>query len=254
LRFSTPIIDSHVALGTEHHLHLEVDELLRRMDAHGIACAIARPMGGELVIHNRAGNDRVLAGGNRIRGLVSINPWAGCGAIDELSRCRDRGAVGLYLHPSRQGFFPTDPIAQPLIEFAQRARWPVIFHTGTYIHSDVLAVAEVARRFPEMTFICDCAGFADMWFELPGLLAETTNVMLCAALIWTRAIKVAIDTAGADRVLFGSSEPRDSVEAALRRIERIGLSALQQRAILCDNAQRLFAVSPVPSPFGRGLG
>jgi predicted TIM-barrel fold metal-dependent hydrolase len=192
------------------------------------------------VIHNRAGNDRVLSAGDRIRGLVSVNPWAGPTAIDELSRCRERGAVGLYLHPSRQGFFPTDAISQPLIEFASESRWPVVFHTGTYIHSDVLAVAEVARQFPEMTFVCDCAGFADMWFELPGLLKETKNVMLCTSLIWTRAIKVAVDTAGGERVIFGSGEPRDSVEAALRRVERIGLSDSQQRAILHDNAVRIF--------------
>jgi predicted TIM-barrel fold metal-dependent hydrolase len=200
-------------------------------------------MGGELVIHNRAGNDRVLSAGNRVRALVSVNPWVGDRAIDELSRCRERGAVGLYLHPSRQGFFPTDPIPQPLIEFARASRWPVVFHTGTYIYSDVLAVAEVARRSPETTFVCDCAGFADMWFELPGLLAETENVMLCTSLIWTRAIKVAIDTAGPERVLFGSGEPRDSVEAALRRVERIGLSESQQRAILHDNAARTFNIN-----------
>ena len=32
------IIDSHVALGTEHHLHLESDELLSRMDAPVSRC------------------------------------------------------------------------------------------------------------------------------------------------------------------------------------------------------------------------
>ena len=241
-RFAFPIIDAHVALGDEHHLHLNELELLTRMDSHGIASAIARPMGGELVIHNRAGNDRVLSAGERIRGLVTINPWAGAAAIDELSRCREHGAVGLYLHPSRQGFFPTDPIAQPPIAFARQSHWPVVFHTGTYIHSDVLAVAEIARRFPDTIFVCDCAGFADMWFELPGLLAETKNVMLCTSLIWTRAVKVAVDTAGPERVIFGSGEPRDSIEAALRRVERIGLPESQQRAILFENARRIFSL------------
>jgi predicted TIM-barrel fold metal-dependent hydrolase len=240
LRFSIPIIDSHVALGIEHHLQLDKDELIRRMDAHGVECAIARPMGGELAVHNREGNDRVLAAGDRSRGLATANPWVGGDAVKELARSRERGAVGLYLHPSRQGCFPTDPIATPLIEFARESRWPIVFHTGTYVHSDVLAVAEVARRNPGMTFVCDCAGFADMWFELPGLLQETKNILLCTSLIWTRAIKVAVDTAGADRVLFGSGEPRDSVEAALRRVERIGLTESQQRAVLRENAVRVF--------------
>ena len=185
------------------------------MEALGVACAIARPMGGELVVHNRGGNDRVLFAGGRIRGLATVNPWSR-DAVCELDRCRAYNAVGLYLHPSRQGFFPTDPIVQPLIEYAVESSWPIVFHTGTYINSDVLAVAEVARRFPKTTFVCDSAGFADMWFELPGLLQETTNVMLCTSLIWTRAIKVAVECAGPQRVLFGSGEP------AIRSKQRCG--------------------------------
>ena len=58
-----------------------------------------------------------------------------------------------------------EAIVEHLLVFAHEVRWPVVFHTGTYIHSDVLAVAQVARRFPDVTFVCDCAGFADMWFE-----------------------------------------------------------------------------------------
>jgi uncharacterized protein len=235
-----PIVDAHVALGDEHHFRLDPPELLRRMDGHGVAFAIARPTGGELAVHNRRGNDRILSAGPRIRGLVTVNPWYGEQVIAELERGRDHGAVGLYLHPTRQGFFPTDPVAEPLIAFAQRVRWPVVIHTGTYIHSDVLAVAEVARRFPDVTFVCDAAGFADMWFELPGAMADAANVLLCASLIWPRAIDLTIRNCGAGRVLFGSGEPRDALAAALARLDRLELSAADRRAILHDNAARVF--------------
>src|SRR5438876_10654659 len=112
------IIDSHVALGQEHHLRLDAPELLRSMDDSGVSISIARPMGGELAVNNRAGNDRLLNAGQRIRALVTANPWYADAAIDELKRCRDLGAVGLYLHPTRQGFMPPDPIVEPLIGFA----------------------------------------------------------------------------------------------------------------------------------------
>ena len=139
------IIDAHVMLGEEHPLALQPDDLLRRMDSHGIDRAIARPMGAELVVGNQAGNNRVLKCGPRICGLVSVNPWYGPRAIDELKRCQQAGAVGLFLHPSRQGFMPTEPIVAPVLAFAAEAQWPVMFHTGSYVYSDVLAVAEVAR-------------------------------------------------------------------------------------------------------------
>src|SRR5262245_47405169 len=123
------IIDAHVMLGAEHPLRLERNELLRRMDLHGIEKAIARPMGAELVVDNQAGNNRVLNAGSRICGLVSANPWYGEKTIDELKRCRQAGAIGLFLHPSRQGFMPIETIVVPLLEFASEAAWPVMFHT-----------------------------------------------------------------------------------------------------------------------------
>jgi len=237
---SAPIIDAHVALGEEHYLRLGAAELAGRMEENGIALAIARPMGAEVAVFNRRGNERVLSAGPRVRGLVTASPWLGAQATEELKWGRERGGVGLYLHPTRQGFMPTDEIVEPLIAYARGAGWPVVFHTGTYVQSDVLAVAEVARRFPEVTFVCEGAGFSDMWFELPGVMAEAPNVVLLASLIWPKAIEIAVKTFGAARVMFGSGEPRDRIGAALARVERIGLSEPQRRAVLHDNAASVF--------------
>jgi uncharacterized protein len=237
------IIDAHVSLGVEHHFRLDADELVSRMDEHEVILSIARPAGADLAVDNAIGNNLVLSAGPRVRGLATANPWYGARAISELTRSQSLGAVGLYLHPTRQGFLPTDPIVEPLIAFARRAGWPVVFHTGTYIQSDVLAVAEVARRNPEMTFICDTAGFSDMWFELPGVMAEHANVLLCASLIWPRAIDLAVREFGAGRVLFGSGEPRDRIGAALARIDRLELSPADRRAMLHDNAIRVFGLT-----------
>jgi len=238
-----PIIDGHVHLGEEPAFGLDGPELLRRMDDHGVSLAIARPYGAELAVDNRHGNDRVLSAGPRVRGVATANPWFGADAVTELERCRDAGAVGLYLHPTRQGFMPTDAVAEPLIEVARRAGWPVVLHTGAYIQSDVLAAAELARRNPDLTFVCDSAGFSDMWFELPGVMADTANVLLCASLIWPRAVDLTVREFGSSRVLFGSGEPRDRLAAALARLERLGLSAADRRAILHDNAVRVFKLA-----------
>src|SRR5205814_6930483 len=102
------IIDAHVSLGQEQHLRLDVPELFTAMNAHNIVISIARAMGSELAVNNREGNNRVLYAGPRVKALVTANPWYGPAALDELKRCRALGAVGLYLHPTRQGFMPTD--------------------------------------------------------------------------------------------------------------------------------------------------
>lgn len=237
------IIDAHVMLGEEHPLSLQVDDLLHRMDTHGIERAIARPMGAELVVGNQAGNNRVLKSGSRVRGLVSVNPWYGPRAIDELKRCQQAGAVGLFLHPSRQGFMPTEPAVAPVLAFAAEAAWPVMFHTGSYIYSDVLAVAEVARTYPQTPFILGCGGFADMWFEIPGAMVDTPNLWLETSHTLGDCIRATIKTAGPQRVIFGSGEPSNCYASALKCLENLDFDTATNLAILRENARRLFRLT-----------
>jgi hypothetical protein len=240
MSFDPPIIDSHAMLGTEYHYELGADELLRRMDAAGVETALVRPLGAELAVLNAEGNARLLSAGPRLKALVSVNPWFGARGIDELKRCRERGAAGLFLHPSRQGFMPTDDHVRPFIEFADTARWPVMVHTGTYLHSDIIALGELARRFKNVSFIAGFGGFTDMWFELPGVFKETPNLLLDASMMWGDAIEEIARDCGCERVLFGSAEPRNRYASVLRMLKRLELPAAGMRAILVDNAKRVF--------------
>jgi len=237
------IIDAHAMLGSETYLRLDAAELQRRMDTANIDLAIARPMGSELVIDNRAGNDRVLNAGPRIRGMVSVNPWWEAKALDELNRCRDLGAVGLFLDPLRQGFFPTEGVATPIYEQVAEYAWPIMFRTGTYVFADVLAVAEVARRYPQIEFIAGFGGYADMWFEVQGAIGAVPNLHLDASLLWSDGIDEVIQAHGPERVLFGSAEPRNRYSINLRSMGRLSLSDTTRRAVLHGNAERIFSLT-----------
>lgn len=227
-------------LGDETYLSLDAAELLRRMDAAGIEIAVARPMGAGLVVDHRAGNDLVLSAAPRIRGLVSVNPWWGEKGLDELARCRDLGAVGLFLDPLRQGFFPTEPVARLFYERAAEYRWPIMFRTGAYIFADVLAVVEVARQFPSIDFIAGFGGYADMWFEISAAIGSVPNLHLDASMLWSDGILEIISKHGADRVLFGSAEPRSRYNVGLRTLERLELSGDVKEALFHQNAKRVF--------------
>jgi predicted TIM-barrel fold metal-dependent hydrolase len=191
-------------------------------------------------VANREGNDRVLGAGPRVAGMVSVNPWFGAAGLEELDRSRTLGAVGLFLHPSRQGFLPTDAVARPVLDRAAEYGWPVMFHTETYIHSDVLAVAEVARSYPATPFVLGFGGFADMWFDVVSAMRDVPNLWLETSVMLGEAVRAVVRAVGADRVLFGSGEPRNRYAAALRTLDRIGLSEPQRDPILRNNAQRLF--------------
>lgn len=234
------IIDAHATLGEETHLAMTAEDLLRRMDDAEIDLAIARPMGTGLVVDHRAGNDLALNAGPRIRGLVTVNPWWGTRGLDELARCRDLGAVGLFLDPLRQGFFPTESIATPFYERAAEFGWPILFRTGAYIYADVLAVVEVARRFPAIDFIAGFGGYADMWFEIDAAIGSVPNLHLDASMLWSDGIKEIIDHHGAERVLFGSAEPRNRYRVNLRTLDRLELAEAAREAIYHLNAERIF--------------
>jgi predicted TIM-barrel fold metal-dependent hydrolase len=227
-------------LGEETYLSLDADELVRRMDEAGVETAIARPMGAGLIVNHREGNDLVLRRAPRVRGLVSVNPWWGKRGRDELARCRDAGAVGLFLDPARQGFFPTEPVAAELYELAADLQWPVMFKTGAYIYADVLAVVEVARRFPSVEFIAGFGGYADMWFEISAAIGSVPNLHLDASMLWSDGIEEIINRHGADRVLFGSAEPRNRYRVNFRTLERLKLPDSTQDAIYHGNATRIF--------------
>ncbi|RIK87898.1 MAG: amidohydrolase [Planctomycetota bacterium] len=227
-------------LGDETYLSLRPAELLRRMDAAGVDLAIARPMGAGLVVDHRAGNDLVLTAGPRIRGLASVNPWWGPAALEELLRCRDQGAVGMFLDPLRQGFFPTESIVAPLLERAAQYGWPVMIRTGAYIFADVLAVVEIARRFPSVAFIAGFGGYADMWFEMSEAIGSVGNLYLDASMLWGDGIDEIVRRHGAARVLFGSAEPRNRYRVCLRTLDRLELSDAERDAIYYGNAERLF--------------
>lgn len=237
---TTPVIDVHAMLGEESYLSLAPAELLRRMDAAGVETAVARPIGAGLVVDHVAGNNLVLKAGLRIRGMVSVNPWWGSKGLDELARCRDLGAVGLFLDPARQGFFPTEAIAAPVFDRAAEYGWPVMVRTGTYVYADLLAVVEVARRFPQTPFIAGFGGFADMWFELPGSFAATPNLHLDISMIWGEAVQEIVAANGPSRVLFGSAEPRNRYAVNLKMIERFEFDPATKKAILYENAKRVF--------------
>ena len=135
---------------------------------------------------------------------------------------------------------PIEPLARPVVEFAVESGWPVMFHTGSYVQSDVLAVAELARLYPQTPFILGCGGFADMWFEVSGAMAAAPNLWLETSHTLGDGIRATLRAVGPQRIVFGSGEPSNGYASALACLERLELDADSKRAVFRENARRLF--------------
>ncbi len=106
-----------------------VKSLLKEMDRHGIERAVIGPAKNFIAVENKRGNSYVAEAvrlhPKRLTGFAVASPWFGRRAVAELQRAFDLGLAGLKIYPAIQGFILTDPQIYPLIEFPDKARWPV---------------------------------------------------------------------------------------------------------------------------------
>jgi predicted TIM-barrel fold metal-dependent hydrolase len=119
---------------------------------------------------------------------------------------------------------------------------PALIHSGQAIFSDVSCIEELAERYPEAKIILGHMGHGNI-VEIEravGAASRYPNVYLeTSGMPMPNWIAEGV-RAAPERVLFGSDTPFHPV--AVERL-KVGLSGLDDeavRAVLNDNAQRLF--------------
>jgi len=238
------VIDAHVHLGEGLHLQLTVDELLRLMDEADVAVAVGCAVDRCLAVDNEEGNDQLLAAmrehPDRIVGMASANPWFGGKAAAELRRALGEGLVGVILHPFYQGFRPTDPLVNPLVEVAAEFDVPVYVPTGTAGIAEPFHVVELARRFPGVEFIMGHAGASDYYLDAVRALEFAENLWLESSRNGPGNYQLFEMNSLLDRLIFGSGAPEyiPAVEADVIRDTLTDEKILE--AIFRENIRRIF--------------
>ena len=221
---------------------------LNQMSRHAIAHAVVAPAEGYAAVYNREGNALLARLVRRypaqLSGLAVANPWRGPQAVCLLEKAFDDGLKGLFLCPPRQGFRLTESIVDPLLEVCCRRRLPVYAHTGTPICSEPFQLAELARRFPSVTFIMGHAAYPDFWYDVTGALQQAPNLLVETSCQMTAVLQQAIDAAGPERVLFGSGWPRSTPAIEIRKMRSMGLPAGSLEKIMRSNAMRCWGIRP----------
>jgi predicted TIM-barrel fold metal-dependent hydrolase len=205
------IVDAHAHVGQGRYKSLTPEALLEQMDASGIGRAVICPVEEQIILHNREGNAYILSQvrryPTRFVGFAVANPWYGEAAVKELARALGEGLRGLKLHPTLQGFAVNDPIAYPLVEQAGRYGVPVYVHTGTAHFGEPFKLAELARRYPEVTFIMGHAGASDFWYDLPRCHQCAPNILFETSRNGPGNYRRMALELGADYLVFGSNAP-----------------------------------------------
>jgi hypothetical protein len=252
------------------HLHVTpgqpVDPLLRAMDENGVEmgaiCTVATP-GDDAEAINANVASRVAAHPDRFVGLACVLPYA-ADAPEQLRRwIREEGLRGLKLHPSMQGFFPSEARVRPLIQAAAELRVPVLVHTGTVPipgtrsrFDDPLELDDLALEVPEARLIL---AHGDPLGDAPGIAAKHEHVHMDTTTTFARLCRlipgIGEDTLrwmamvsgveGSGKVLYGSdahAAKPERIAYNLDPLRALDVDPAAKDRILGGNARRLLGL------------
>ena len=241
------------------------DELLRAMDAEGIArAALITSVSPEVMGLTDAVNPWIAGyvEGHRDR-LVpvgGIHPRYTRDVAGDVRKLIEVYRLGAFkIHPPHMEMaanaYRTDcPALADVYRLAGEAKRPVLIHTGTSVfpgarnvYADPMACDDVAIDFPETTLVLCHAG-RPLWYETAFFLVRRhPNVRLDISGIPPRKLLEVLPRLSevADRVLWGTDWPSMGVRSMRRNVEEflsLPLSEAARRQILFENAEALFPV------------
>jgi predicted TIM-barrel fold metal-dependent hydrolase len=241
-----PIFDAHTHLGEDTDGMVgERDELLEIQRAYGITRSFVfcldepdrRPA-------FRAANDRSLA--HAEAAPAELLPFVRLdldeSPVEEATRCLDRGARGIKLHPRAQRFLPDDPRLEPVFALAAERRVPILIHGGRGLPPIADSLARLLDRHCPPALIIAHAGIVDLaamarnFAGRPGVYFDTSVWSPLDLLDLYRLVPP-------EQVVYASDYPYgrqpNSLLMAVRTARASGLDDDQVRALLHDTSARI---------------
>jgi predicted TIM-barrel fold metal-dependent hydrolase len=249
------VFDAHLHLGNDiDGMAGDYDELLRVMDRYGISRAFMFCMD-EPDRHPafRAPNDRTLAFAERSAGrlIPFVRLDLGEDPIVEASRCLDRGARGIKLHPRAQRFLLNDERLAPVFALAAERRVPILIHGGRGLPPIAADLARLVEAYPEAQLIIAHAGIADLG-ALMGAFAGKAGVFFDTSAWSPIDLLDFFRQVSPEQVLYASDYPYgqqpSSLLISLRTARVAGLTDAQIRDMLSGNANRITDGEPPLEP------
>lgn len=240
------IIDSFVRLPARDG-KLEVGEWFDLADKWGISYTVAAPADEFVAVYNDEGNammaEAVEQYPDRLSALAVANPWYGKKAVDSLKKAFEQGLCGLYLHPPRQGFQLTESVLDPLIKVCMEHDKAIYAYTGTPICAMPFQLAELARRFPEATFVMGHMGWTDFCgYDAIPAAQQSPNIFLETSYTTGGMVGIAIESIGVERVLFGTGYPRSRPAHEFEKLKPLNLPDEIFNKYANENARRVWGI------------
>lgn len=235
----------------------DLETILSDMDEAGVDKTVIVGIDAETTCHYKVPNelvaDAVNAYPDRFIGFAGVDPNKGLLALDELKKCiEELGLSGLKFIPHLLEMSPNDIRMHPVLEKAQEAGLPVLFHTGTHFHTGTRlryckpeALDDVAIDFPELKIIAAHFGFP--WFyEALAVVQKNANVYFNIAGWAPRRIPEYVITMMngplSRKALLGSDFPLLSRVRIMRELKELPISPETLQRVTSENPARLLGL------------
>ena len=125
---------------------------------------------------------------------------------------------------------------------------PILMHTGDsrYDYSNPNRLIPILRIYTGLRLVAAHMGGYTMWEEASRKLCDIENLTVdCASTLPYLPRETAVEIIrryGASRVLFGTDYPLFAPEKELAAFFALGLTAAENKAVLADNARRVFRI------------
>jgi predicted TIM-barrel fold metal-dependent hydrolase len=249
------IFDAHTHLGTDIDGMVGIyDDLDRGMAKYGISrCFVFCLDEPDRHPGFRAGNDRTLAYAERSGGklIPFVRLDLSEDPIGEATRCLDRGARGIKLHPRAQKFLLNDERLAPIFELAAERKVPILIHGGRGLPPIADDLARNVERYPDAQLIVAHAGIADL-AALADRLGGKAGVFFDTS-VWSPIDLLSLyGLVGPEQVVYASDYPYGqqpaSLLATLRTARLADLNENEVLELLSGNASRIADGEPPRTP------
>lgn len=245
------IIDSHAHLGNDSFSNEEY--YITMMQESGVSRTVFCPggmvdttkladfmRGKEPLLSHTPNNDRVKEVfkkyPDKFYGFFMVDPEFH--EISDIENAINEGFVGIKINPLINKISFISAFVKNVFKFSAEKSIPVY----THLTMNPLASIEALRNIVEdikPVLIIGHMGFASADWEAVELARDNDNVYLETSVGAYLAIKKAVNTLGAGKILYGSEGPAHHQKVEIEKIRLLGLSSLEEEKILSKNILEL---------------